>query len=170
MTERQTAAPNLGSSTEQAQPAPSALRSGEMIALLAGITALGPFAMQALAPAIPGLGRSLEVSPAEAQLFLSLSTLAMAAGAVLYGPLADYYGRRPIILGGLVLAFVGATIAVLSPGYTMALVGRMVQSVGAATGMILARAVAVDRHGREGAAPVIAQMTAYMVVAPMLAP
>ncbi|MEM9726857.1 MAG: MFS transporter [Pseudomonadota bacterium] len=138
--------------------------------LLAGVTALGPFAMQALAPALPGFARALAISDVAAQSMISSAMLAIAIGAVVYGPLADHFGRRPVLLAGLILSVVGALVAAVAPTFELALVGRVAQAAGAGAGMVLARAAAQDVYGAQGAAAVLAKITAFMVVAPMLAP
>ena len=163
------AGPSTGASPGRPPPS-GASPSLSLILLLAGVTAIGPFAMQAIAPALPALAQGLSVSAAAAQGLISAAMLGMAGGAVVYGPLADHFGRRPVLLGGLLLSALGAVVAFLAPVYELALLGRVAQAVGSGAGMVLARAVAQDMFGARGAAVVIARMTAVMVVAPMLAP
>lgn len=141
-----------------------------LILLLAGVTALGPFSMQALAPALPSLGVDLDVARGAAQGMVSLAMLAMAFGAVVYGPLADHYGRRPVLLGALALSAGGALVAATAAVFEAALAARLSQAVGAGAGMVLARAAARDLFGDAGAAGMIANITAVMVLAPMAAP
>lgn len=141
-----------------------------LILLLAGVTAIGPFAMQAIAPGLPGFSRAMQVSEGAAQAMISAAMLCASLGAVIYGPLADRYGRRPVLLGAMLLSAIGALAAAAAPVFGGALAGRIVQSLGAAAGMVLARAVAQDLYGSRGAHTVISKITALMVVAPMLAP
>lgn len=161
---------------DAAPPSPAAATGGPvdtvlaLTIMLAAVSSIGPFAVQAIAPGLPAIGRALEVSPAAAQLLVSLAVFAMAAGAIVYGPLADHFGRRPVLLGGLALTVLGATIAALAPVFEVVLLGRVLQSVGAGAGMVLARAVARDLFGQDGAAAMIARITGFMVIAPMVAP
>lgn len=141
-----------------------------LVVLLASVTALGPFALQALSPALPAVAREFAVGPAVAQLMLSLSLVAMALTTLLWGPLSDRYGRRPVLVFGMALAGVGSALAALAPAVSFAILGRLVQAGGAVAGMVLARAVAQDLYGQARAAAVIGQITAAMVLAPMLAP
>ncbi|MCI4662328.1 MAG: multidrug effflux MFS transporter [Neomegalonema sp.] len=158
------------SPTETAPAAQSGQQRFLLIALLAGVTGLGPFALQAIAPSLPVLQEALMITKAQAQLFISLSTLAMAFGALFYGPLADHIGRRPVLIAGLVMSMGGALMAALAPGFALAITGRLIQAIGAGVGMVLSRAIARDLYGRDGAASVISLVTAFMVVAPMIAP
>ncbi len=154
-----------GSETVKDQPVQLAL-----ILLLAAVTAIGPFAMHALAPALPFVASDFEVPAALAQLMLSLSLVAMAVFNLIWGPLSDRYGRKPMLLTGLTLAAVGSVVAAVAPDIWVAVVGRLMQAAGAAAGMVLARAVAQDMFGQARSAGVIGQITAVMVAAPMLAP
>ena len=141
-----------------------------LILLLAAVTAIGPFAMHLLAPALPWIASDFQVSPALSQLLLSLSLVAMAVFNLIWGPLSDRYGRRPMLLTGLALGAAGSVLAALAPDIWTALAGRLLQAAGAAAGMVLARAVAQDMFGQARAAGVIGQITAVMVAAPMIAP
>jgi DHA1 family bicyclomycin/chloramphenicol resistance-like MFS transporter len=145
-------------------------RDTPLIALLAAVTAIGPFALQALSPALPALATDFAVPAAVAQLMLSLSLVAMAASTLVWGPVSDRLGRRPVMVAGLVLAGFGSALAALAPELWIAILGRLMQAGGAVAGMVLARAVAQDLYGKDRSAAVIGQITAAMVVAPMVAP
>ncbi len=138
--------------------------------MLAAVTSIGPFALQVVAPGLPAFARALDVSNSAAQLIVTLAIFAMAAGAVVYGPLSDRFGRRPVLLGALWLAVVGSAIAAFAPSFEVILLGRVLQSLGTGAGMVLARAVARDMFGVSGSAAMIARITGFMVVAPMVAP
>lgn len=141
-----------------------------LVALLAAFTSLGPFTMQSLAPALPVVARALEVTADSAQLMLSLSIVAIGTATLILGPLSDFYGRRPVALWAVAVAMVASLVVAVAPTLETALVARFVQAGAAGAGMVLGRAVARDRFGHEGAGQVIAQITAFMVVVPMVAP
>lgn len=141
-----------------------------LVTLLAAVTAIGPFALQALSPALPAISAGFRVPAEVAQLMLSLSLVAMAATTLVWGPLSDRLGRRPMMVAGMLLAGIGSLLAAVAPVLSLAILGRLLQAGGAVAGMVLARAVAQDLYGRERAAAVIGQVTAVMVLAPMLAP
>lgn len=155
---------------DSARQAPERVASTALILMLAAVTAIGPFSMHALAPALPFVSTDFEVPAALAQLMLSLSLVAMAVFNLVWGPLSDRYGRKPMLLTGLALGAVGSAVAALAPEIWTAVLGRLMQAAGAAAGMVLARAVAQDMFGPSKAAGVIGQITAVMVAAPMLAP
>lgn len=152
---------------------PDSARAGgdfALIILLAAVTAIGPFSMHVLSPALPEIARDFQVPAAAAQLMLSLSLLAMAVATLIWGPISDALGRRPVLIAGLVLGALGSALAALAPELWLAILGRLLQAGGGAAGMVLARAVAQDVFGSERSAGVIGQITAVMVAAPMIAP
>ncbi len=138
--------------------------------LLAAVTAIGPFALQSIAPATPTLSVQLAVSEEATLLLVSLSMWSLAAGSIFYGPFADRYGRRPVMLWGLAAAAFGSLLAALSDAYWVVLLGRILQSVGAGAGLVLARAVARDLFEFREATILISRITGIMVIAPMFAP
>lgn len=145
-------------------------RDAALILLLAAVTATGPFALHALSPALPAISAGFGVPSAAAQLLLSLSLVAMALSTLAWGPMSDRYGRRPVLLAGMVMAALGSALAAVAPDLWIAILGRLLQAGGAAAGMVLARAVAQDVFGAGRSAGVIGQITAVMVAAPMVAP
>jgi DHA1 family bicyclomycin/chloramphenicol resistance-like MFS transporter len=149
---------------------PAARASLGFMLLLVGLTALAPFSLQIFMPALPVIQADFRVTPGVAQLVLSLSVLASAFAMLAYGPLSDRFGRRPALLAGLLAFVAGSVLCALAPSVETLIGGRVVQAVGAAAGMVLARAIVRDLHDRERSASVIAYLTTAMVVAPMLAP
>ena len=80
----------------------AATASKFLLFLLVAMTALGPMSMQIFLPALPAIRASYGVSAATAQMTLSVSMLAIALATLAYGPLSDRYGRRPMVILGLV--------------------------------------------------------------------
>jgi DHA1 family bicyclomycin/chloramphenicol resistance-like MFS transporter len=141
-----------------------------LMALLAAITALAPFSLQIFLPALPAIQASFAVNPGVVQLALSLSILANAVANLAYGPLSDRFGRRPVLLVGLAAFIAGSLGCALASSIELLIGARVVQSIGGAAGMVLARAIVRDLYDRERSASIIAYLTMAMVVAPMLAP
>ena len=144
--------------------------SRALITLLIAITALAPVTLQIFIPALPAIQASFGSNTGITQLVLSLSILANAISTLLYGPLSDRFGRRPVVLAGFAIFIIGSVLSAIAPTITLLIISRIVQSAGAASGMVLARAIVRDLYNREQAASVIAYLTMAMVVAPMIAP
>ncbi len=131
---------------------------------------MGPAAMQILLPALPIIQDTFQVSNDIAQLTLSLSMFAIAVGTLVYGPLSDKYGRRPIMLVGMAITLLGSIFCYLANTIELLIAGRFIQAFGGAVGLVLARAIVRDIYGAEDAARVIATLVMVMVVIPMLSP
>lgn len=145
-------------------------KSKTLITLLVAITALAPVSLQIFIPALPAIQASFSSNTGITQLVLSLSIFANAIATLLYGPLSDRFGRRPVVLVGLVIFIIGSGLCMIAPTIGMLIAARIIQSAGAAAGMVLARAIVRDLYHREQAASIIAYLTMAMVVAPMIAP
>lgn len=131
---------------------------------------MGPVAMQILLPALPVIKDDFAVSTDVAQLTLSLSMLAIAIGTLTYGPLSDKYGRKPVMIVGLIITLVGSLFCLFANSIITLIIGRFVQAFGGAVGLVLARAIVRDVYGAEQAARVIATLVMVMVVLPMMSP
>ena len=94
-------------------------------ALLTALVALGPISTDLYLPSLPGLLRHFNADVAEVQLTLSVFLIGLAVGQLAYGPLSDRYGRRPVLLGGVIL-YVAASIAcALAPSIPALIVARL---------------------------------------------
>jgi DHA1 family bicyclomycin/chloramphenicol resistance-like MFS transporter len=154
-------------STEARPVAPPPAR---FVAVLVLATALGPFAMQVFLPALPAIQEDFAVGAATAQLAFSLSAFAIAVATLFYGPVSDRTGRRPALIGGLLVYLAGSLICALAPTIGTLILGRIVQAAGGCAGIVLARAIVRDLYSLDQSATVLAYITMAMVVAPMLAP
>jgi MFS transporter, DHA1 family, multidrug resistance protein len=132
--------------------------------------ALGPMATQILTPAVPFVHRDFAISMAEAQTLISLAFATIAVMTLIYGPLSDRFGRRPVILAGTALFCLGSLIAGLAPTPEILIAGRMLQAAGSSAGLVLTRTVVHDVYGRERSAKVLAYVTVVMIFVPMLSP
>ena len=138
--------------------------------ILASLALLGPFAIHLFFPVIPVVKLDFELSDALAQLTFSLGVFGMAFSTLVYGTYADRYGRRPVLLIGLLFFLVGSIISALAGSFTSLLVGRLVQSIGAGCGITLARAIARDVYGAEHLVKAIAYLTMFFALGGLLAP
>lgn len=138
--------------------------------MLVAVTALGPLALNIIMPSMPGLPGEFGTSYATVQLTLSLYLVGFAVAQLVYGPLSDRFGRRPVLLVGLALYAGSSVLAALAPTIELLILARILQAVGGCAGMVLGRAIVRDLYDRDRAASMIGYVTMGMVVAPMLAP
>jgi DHA1 family bicyclomycin/chloramphenicol resistance-like MFS transporter len=141
-----------------------------MTAVLALLTGLGPLSTDMYLPSLPAIARDLNASAAQTQLTLSAFLLGFAAGQLLYGPVADKVGRRPVLLFGLSL-FLAATLAcTLAPGITTLTIARFCQALGASGPIVLARAMVRDLYEGPRAGRELSRMGSIMGLVPAIAP
>jgi DHA1 family bicyclomycin/chloramphenicol resistance-like MFS transporter len=132
--------------------------------------ALGPMATQILTPAVPFVHRDFGIPMAAAQTLISLAFATIAVTTLVYGPLSDRFGRRPVILVGTGLFCAGSLLAAFAPTPEILILGRIVQAAGSSAGLVLARTVVHDVYGREHSGRVLARVTVVMIFVPMLSP
>ena len=119
---------------------------------------------------IPQMARDLGVGAAEGQLTLSLFMIGFAFGQLLFGPLSDHFGRKPVATVGIAIYALASLGCALAPDIRVLLAGRLVQGFAASAGPVIARAIVRDRfHGVE-AARVMSQLAGAMAVIPLIAP
>ncbi|MCM8594271.1 multidrug effflux MFS transporter [Accumulibacter sp.] len=141
-----------------------------LAALLTTLVALGPLSTDLYLPALPTLARAFASGAAEVQLTLSVFLAGFACGQIIYGPLSDRFGRRPVLLAGLVLYCLGSLGCVLSTSIERLVFARFVQALGACAGPVIGRAVVRDVWGASESARIIAYIGAAMALAPLFGP
>jgi DHA1 family bicyclomycin/chloramphenicol resistance-like MFS transporter len=133
-------------------------------------TAIGGISMNIFIPSMPGLVRYFQTDIATVQLTLTLYLAGIAVGQLVYGPLSDHYGRRPLMLAGLGLYAASALVASLAHTIDLLILGRIVQAIGGCAGMVITRAIIRDVYDRDRGASVLGYVTMAMTIAPAMAP
>ena len=143
----------------------------EFIALMAALMALNALAIDVMLPALPYMGEALGVSSEnERQFVISSYMLGMGIAVLAFGPLTDRFGRRAPLLLGMALYILAAIVAVFAPNFTILLVLRFIQGMGAASVRVIATAVVRDRYsGREMAEVMSLTFMVFMAI-PIIAP
>ena len=139
------------------------------IVALAAVTAIGPLAMHFYLPAIPAVKLDFGIDSATAQVAFSVTLLVMAVATLVYGPLSDRLGRRPVLLGGLMLFVAGSGACAIAPDIETLIGARLIQGIGAACSLVIARAIARDLYDLDRLVKVMAYLTMAYVLGPMLA-
>jgi DHA1 family bicyclomycin/chloramphenicol resistance-like MFS transporter len=147
-----------------------ALSERGLIALLAACTAVGPLALSIYMPILPLVQQSFGVSIAAVNLTVSAPLMAFAVGLLVWGPLSDHHGRRPVMLAGLGVNLCGSLSALVAPSIAWLTFARVVQALGSSAGVTIARATIGDTFAHERMARMIAYLTMVMMVANSLAP
>jgi DHA1 family bicyclomycin/chloramphenicol resistance-like MFS transporter len=141
-----------------------------LLALLAALVALGPLSVDVYLPAMPAMMTALGTDIQHMHLTLSTYLAGFALFHLACGPLADRFGRKPILVGGTVLFVLACLGCSLSTTVEELLLFRFIQGVGACVGPTLARAVARDVFGPTRAARALSIIAMLMALAPAVAP
>jgi DHA1 family bicyclomycin/chloramphenicol resistance-like MFS transporter len=143
----------------------------EMTALLAGLMALNAFAIDAMVPALPNIGRSLNVAQEnERQLVVIAYFLGFASTQLLWGPLADRFGRKPILAAGVTLYGVFALLCAYAATFPLLIAGRVAMGASAAVTRVLVVAMVRDLFEAEAMARVMSLVFMTFMLVPVLAP
>jgi DHA1 family bicyclomycin/chloramphenicol resistance-like MFS transporter len=137
---------------------------------LGALTAIAPMATDIYLPGMPALAADLGVPAAGAQLTLSAFFFGFGGGQLIYGPLADRFGRRPLLLAGLSLFTAASLGCALAQNLGVLIALRFLEALGGCAGPVLARAAVRDLYGGDRAARVLSTMVLVMGAAPLLAP
>jgi DHA1 family bicyclomycin/chloramphenicol resistance-like MFS transporter len=141
-----------------------------MTAVLAMLTALGPLSTDFYLPSLPEIARVMDSNVAGAQATLSAFLFGFAGGQIVWGPISDRVGRRPVLLIGLGL-FIAATLAcALAPSIGALTAARAVQAFGASGPIVLGRAMVRDLYEGPRAGRELARMGMIMGLVPAIAP
>jgi DHA1 family bicyclomycin/chloramphenicol resistance-like MFS transporter len=134
------------------------------------LLALVAFSCDILLPAFFDMSRDLGTPIERVQAVIPIFLMAAAVGQLLFGPLSDALGRRPVLLVGLGLFLTGSIVCGLAPSIGPLYVGRALQGTGAACGVVLARAILRDTDSGSALARTMALATAIFSIGPLSAP
>ena len=140
-----------------------------MIYLLAVLTAVAWVGAIMYTPALPAIAAEFQASNAEIQITLAVFMAGFAFGQLFYGPVSDRFGRRRILLASLVIYGLGTVAVAVAPSLEVLSAARVLQALGAAGGVVLARAIVRDIVTSEGSARGMAILNIGSSIAPALA-
>jgi DHA1 family bicyclomycin/chloramphenicol resistance-like MFS transporter len=143
----------------------------EFIALMAALMASNALAIDAMLPALPAIGEALGVGEDNRrQLVITFYLLGFGFAQLLWGPLADRYGRKKLLAAALILYGLFGLVAGLASSFTLLLAARMLQGVAAAASRVLTVAIVRDRYQGPSMARVMSLVMIVFMIVPVLAP
>src|SRR5215510_15967948 len=150
----------------------SMLRPGTfaLTALLAALSAVGPLTTDMYLPSLPDIARQLGASSAQVQLTISAYLIGFAAGQIIYGPVSDRHGRKPVLLAAITLYCAASLACALSTTIEMLIIARAFQALGGSGGIVLTRAIVRDIYSGAHAGRELSVIGSVMALAPVLAP
>src|SRR6476659_5456990 len=143
----------------------------EMTFMLAGLMALNALAIDAMVPALPDIGQSLQVAREnDRQLVIIAYFIGFASTQLLWGPLADRFGRKPIMAVGVGLYGLFALMCAMAPTFPVLIAGRLLMGGSAAASRVLVVAMVRDLFEAEAMARVMSLVFMTFMLVPVLAP
>jgi DHA1 family bicyclomycin/chloramphenicol resistance-like MFS transporter len=143
----------------------------EMTALLAGLMALNAFAIDAMIPALPDIGRALNVDQDNHRQLVVVAYFAgFASTQLVWGPLADRFGRKPVLATGVILYGVFGLLCAFAGSFALLIAGRVAMGASAAVTRVLVVAMVRDLFEAEAMARVMSLVFMVFMLVPVLAP
>lgn len=154
----------------QAKPVLTPGQGRRLIIILGTLTAFGPMSIDMYLPGLPSMASDLAAPVSAVQMTLSSFFIGMALGQMFFGPLSDRFGRRPLLLAGIVLYVLTSALCALSTGIEMLIGLRLLQALGGSAASVIARAMVRDFFAGDEAARVLSLIMLVMGAAPLIAP
>lgn len=141
-----------------------------IILILGALSAFAPLAINFYLPGFPAMATAFATDEKHIQLTLAVYFGGLAIGQLIYGPLADRFGRRVPLLSGVTLFTLASFACAYAPSLDWLIGARFVQALGGCAGMVISRAVVSDKCDAVGSAKVYSQLMLVTGLAPILAP
>ena len=138
--------------------------------LLAMLTALGPLSMDMYLPSLPDIAHVLGAPVARTQLTISSYLIGFAVGQMIYGPLSDRYGRRPVLLAAVALYLASTLACAAAQSVDLLIAARLLQGISGSGAIVLARAIVRDVYSGVQAARELSLMGSISATEPIVAP
>ena len=141
-----------------------------ILPILIPAASLGLLASSIYVPSIPDIARELAVPVGLVQLTMTVFLASYGVAMLVIGPLSDRFGRRRVMLTGILLCLVASLVCAAAPGILTLIVGRAFQAVGGCAGVVIARAMVRDLFDREQVARAMAILASAVTIVPIMGP
>ncbi len=143
----------------------------EFIALMASLMSVVALAIDALLPALDIIGFAIGTQiPADNQLLITMIFLGLGIGPMLFGPISDSLGRKPMVYVGFVIFIISSIICVYAQSLEVMIAGRILQGIGLSAPRTLAIAIVRDKFSGDYMARIISFVTVVFLLVPIIAP
>src|ERR1700761_6279253 len=143
----------------------------EFVIVIATIMSLNPLAMDMMLPALPEIGSAFHIADANRmQMVLSAFLIGFGVAQFAIGPLSDSFGRRPVLIGGMVLYGIASVLAIAAPSFETLLLARALEGLGTAATRVIATSVVRDCYAGRRMASVMSLAMMVFIAVPVIAP
>ena len=150
---------------------PSADGFPEFVAIVAAIMALNAIATDMMLPAMPDIRAAFGIAnPNHVQEVISVYLAGFGAGQFIMGPLSDRFGRRPVLIAGMLVYCAASLLSVIAPSFEMMLLARVLQGIGTSAARVIATSIVRDCYTGRRMASVMSLAMMIFIAVPVLAP
>lgn len=143
----------------------------EFVALMASLMSIVALTIDALLPALPEIGASLgATSSSQNQLLITMIFLGIGFGQLIFGPISDSFGRKPIVYVGFIVFIIASIICVTTETYEMMLFGRILQGIGLSSPRSLSTSMVRDEFSGDYMAKILSFVVMFFILVPVIAP
>ena len=143
----------------------------EFVALMASLMSIVALSIDALLPALPEIGTYLGVENSnDNQMLITMIFLGLGIGQLIFGPLSDSFGRKPIIYVGFFLFVIASYICITTKSFEMMVFGRVLQGIGLSSPRTLSIAMVRDSYSGDFMAKVMSFIVMVFILVPVIAP
>jgi DHA1 family bicyclomycin/chloramphenicol resistance-like MFS transporter len=143
----------------------------EFVVVIASIMALNPLAMDMMLPALPNIAAAFDIASANRpQMVLSVFLVGFGVGQFVMGPLSDRYGRRPILIGGMIVYCAASLLAIAAPTFETLLLARALQGVATSATRVIATSIVRDCYAGRRMASVMSLTMMIFIAVPVVSP
>ncbi|MGR7814024.1 multidrug effflux MFS transporter [Lacinutrix undariae] len=143
----------------------------KFIALMAALMSIVALSIDALLPALPNIGKDLGViNPSDNRLLITMIFLGLGFGQLIFGPLSDSFGRKPIIYTGFIIFVIASIICVTTDSFEIMVLGRILQGVGLSAPRTISIAMVRDSYSGDYMAKIMSFVVMVFILVPVIAP
>lgn len=149
---------------------PGLVSESSLLVILIFLMTISVMGADMYIPSLPHIESYFNTSHVNAKLTFSIFIIGFAMAQLFYGPLSDAYGRKPVLLVGVSIGFVGSILCIFAPSIHGLIFGRLVQGIGIGVGSCMARSIAQDKFSGPKVGHVISYLSLISGLAPAIAP
>ena len=143
----------------------------EFVALMASLMSIVALSIDALLPALPEISSALGVTdPNDNQLLITMIFLGLGFGQLIFGPLSDSFGRKPIVYIGFIVFIIASIVCVTTRNFEIMIIGRVLQGVGLSSPRSLTLSMIRDSYSGDYMAKIVSIVVMFFILVPVVAP
>ncbi len=143
----------------------------EFVALMASLMSIVAISIDAVLPGLPAIGKDLGVTnPNDNQWLITMIFLGIGVGQLIFGPLSDSFGRKPMVYVGFIVFVIATYICLSTKSFEMMIFGRILQGVGLSAQRTLSLAIIRDSYSGNYMAKIMSIVVMVFILVPVIAP